>query len=88
MYCVAPEGAEIESVGGNCREVCWGQYKDSSNHQTYLYWAVSGADKQLAGIIIGAVFIQQTDYWLWGIQDTGRMCKIFIDTGFRTVPAT
>lgn len=29
-----PRRAEIESVGGNCREVCWGQYKEeSSNHQ-------------------------------------------------------
>lgn len=31
-----PRGAEIESVGGNCREVRWGQYKeDSSSHQSY-----------------------------------------------------
>lgn len=38
LYFVAPEGAEIESVGGNCREACWGQYKeDSSNHHCCVW---------------------------------------------------
>lgn len=37
LYCVAPKGAEIESVGGNCRDACWGQFKEaSSNHQSCL----------------------------------------------------